>query len=151
MGERIFLSDITLIPALARLLDTDANTLLSFKDDLSKNEIALILNDITSKMEKESFVDAYNTAMEKIKEYPNSEELIFYSALVLSGGIELYYASNKDYYKEELDNLFKRVIYGDNDEIREQALQIVCSKYIQNNEFNKAEEIILKLDDKSFD
>ena len=143
--------DITLIPPLARLLGTDANTLLSFKDDLSKNEIALILNDITSKMENESFVDAYNTAMERIKEYPNSEELIFYSALVLSGGIELYYTSNKDYYKEELDNLFKRVIDGDNDEIREQALKIVCSKYIQNNEFNKAEEIILKLDDKSFD
>ena len=143
--------DITLIPSLARLLDTDANTLLSFKEDLSKNEVALILNDITSKMENESFVDAYNTAMERIKEYPNSEELIFYSAMVLSGGIELYYASGKDYYKEELDNLFKRVIEGDNDEIREQALKVVCSKYIQNNEFNKAEEIILKLDDKSFD
>ncbi len=33
--------DITLLPALARLLDTDLNTLLSFQDDLSENEIAL--------------------------------------------------------------------------------------------------------------
>ncbi len=33
--------DITLLPALARVLDTDLNTLLSFKDDLTKQEISL--------------------------------------------------------------------------------------------------------------
>lgn len=32
-------SDIILLPALARLLDTDLNTLLSFQDNLSKEEI----------------------------------------------------------------------------------------------------------------
>ena len=33
--------DIVLLPALARLLDTDLNTLLSFQDDLSEKEVAL--------------------------------------------------------------------------------------------------------------
>lgn len=32
--------DITLLPALARLLGTDCNTLLCFKDELSNSEIA---------------------------------------------------------------------------------------------------------------
>ena len=36
--------DITLLPALARLLKTDLNTLLSFQDDLSDVEISQILN-----------------------------------------------------------------------------------------------------------
>ena len=35
--------DIVLLPALARLLDTDLNTLLSFQDDLSEKEVALFL------------------------------------------------------------------------------------------------------------
>ena len=33
--------DIVLLPVLARLLDTDLNTLLSFKNDLSEKEVAL--------------------------------------------------------------------------------------------------------------
>ena len=36
--------DITLLPALARLLGTDCNTLLCFKDELSNSEIAVLLN-----------------------------------------------------------------------------------------------------------
>ena len=36
--------DITLLPALARLLRTDLNTLLSFSDDLSDIEIKIFVN-----------------------------------------------------------------------------------------------------------
>ncbi len=143
--------DITLIPSLARLLDTDANTLLSFKADLTENEISCFINDITSRMENESFKEGYSTAMDKIKEYPNSEELIFYSALVLSGGIDLYNIANKDYYKSEIDKLFNRVIDGNNEYIKKQALKIMCSKYIQNCELDKAEELISELYDEKYD
>ena len=34
--------DIVLLPVLARLLDTDLNTLLSFKNDLSEKEVAFL-------------------------------------------------------------------------------------------------------------
>ena len=40
--------DIVLLPALARLLDTDLNTLLSFQDDLSEKEVALFLQKKTA-------------------------------------------------------------------------------------------------------
>ena len=38
--------DIALLPALARLLQTDLNTLFCFQKDLSKEDIAQILNEI---------------------------------------------------------------------------------------------------------
>ena len=44
--RRISYPDIVLLPALARLLDTDLNTLLSFQDNLSKEEITLFLNKV---------------------------------------------------------------------------------------------------------
>ncbi|MFR5557557.1 MAG: helix-turn-helix domain-containing protein [Coprococcus sp.] len=44
--------DITLLPALARLLDTDLNTLLSFQEDLSDREIALFLNELSELSER---------------------------------------------------------------------------------------------------
>ena len=38
--------DIALLPALARLLKTDLNTLLSFQDDLSDVEIANFVDEV---------------------------------------------------------------------------------------------------------
>lgn len=45
--------DIVLLPVLARLLDTDLNTLLSFQEDLSEKEIALFLNYLLDLSQKE--------------------------------------------------------------------------------------------------
>lgn len=45
--------DLVLLPVLARLLDTDLNTLLSFQEDLSEKEIALFLNYLSDLSEKE--------------------------------------------------------------------------------------------------
>jgi len=44
--------DITLLPALARLLKTDLNTLLSFKEDLTDNEIGNFANDLATTIQK---------------------------------------------------------------------------------------------------
>ena len=55
--------DITLLPALARLLDTDLNTLLSFQEDLSDREIALFLNELSELSEKEGVETLYVRAL----------------------------------------------------------------------------------------
>ena len=56
--------DITLLPALARLLDTDLNTLLSFQGDLSDREIALFLNELSELSEKEGVETLYVRALD---------------------------------------------------------------------------------------
>ena len=44
--------DITTLPALARILETDLNTLLSFKEELTEQEIAIFLNTLSELLEK---------------------------------------------------------------------------------------------------
>lgn len=56
--------DITLLPALARLLDTDLNTLLSFQEDLSDREIALFMNELSELSEKEGVETLYVRALD---------------------------------------------------------------------------------------
>ena len=56
--------DITLLPALARLLHTDLNTLLSFQEDLSDREIALFLNELSELSEKEGVETLYVRALD---------------------------------------------------------------------------------------
>lgn len=57
--------DITTLPALARILETDLNTLLSFKEELTEQEIAIFLNTLSELLEKEGFLKVYEIAMEK--------------------------------------------------------------------------------------
>lgn len=51
--------DITILPALARLLETDLNTLLSFNEDLSDKEIGEFINKLTYLIQKKGFEVGY--------------------------------------------------------------------------------------------
>lgn len=44
--------DTSLLTALAKLLDTDLNTLLSFQDNLNDKEVAIFLNRVSETIEK---------------------------------------------------------------------------------------------------
>ena len=65
--------DIVLLPTLARLLDTDLNTLLSFRDNLSEKEVVLFMNKVAETMEKSGFEAGYLLAIETLKEYPTCD------------------------------------------------------------------------------
>lgn len=74
-----------MLPALARLLDTDLNTLLSFQDDLSEKEVALFLNEVSEAAKKDGFEAGYSLAIGKIKEYPTCDLLLGNVAMLLNG------------------------------------------------------------------
>lgn len=57
--------DISLLPALTRLLDTDLNTLLSSQDDLTDKEVAQFLNQVSEVIDKDGFLVGYDLAISK--------------------------------------------------------------------------------------
>lgn len=63
--------DITLLPALARLLKIDLNTLFSFHVGLPETEISFFAAELTEKFQQNDFECAYDAAMEKI--YPEGK------------------------------------------------------------------------------
>ena len=79
--------DITLLPALARLLHVDFNTLLSFHEDITEVEIRNFINEIAKTVERDGYEAAFHMAMEKIHEYPNCDLLICLTALTLDGAL----------------------------------------------------------------
>lgn len=68
--------DITILPALARLLGTDLNTLLSFQEELTDKEIFLFLEHLKKVNDTDGFEAAYQAAMDKQKEYQKAEEIL---------------------------------------------------------------------------
>ena len=130
--------DITLLPALARLLDTDLNTLLSFKEDLSPKEISLFLNQLSSIAEQDGIKSTYQTAMEKIREFPSCHALILNVALFLEGAIMM--SAEKDVpedYMKSIETLYQRVLESPDMAIQNQAKAMLISKYRQRKEYEK--------------
>lgn len=81
--------DITLLPALARLLDTDLNTLLSFQESLSEQEIKQFLDELFTIYTTDGIEQAFPLAMDKLKEYPSCDILLLNIALTLEGIISI--------------------------------------------------------------
>ena len=62
--------DITLLPALARLLKMDLNTLLSFNEDLTDIEIENFVNELDKAVQEQGYQTAFQMAIDKYMNIP---------------------------------------------------------------------------------
>lgn len=143
--------DITILPALARVLETDLNTLLSFQDDLTEKEIGLFLNHLSETANTDGFENAYALAMEKLKEYPTCYPLVLHTALFLDGTL-MFNKNNKTYpenYQVVIESFYERALCSPDQGIRARAQSILISKYMGRKEYDKAQELLETLPEES--
>ena len=134
--------DITLLPAIARLLKTDLNTLMSFKDDLTEQEITNFTNELAESLKKDGFSAVYEMAMKKINEYPCCDKLIRSVAMILEGAMIMLGVNNKEKYESEIEKLYERISNSDDIEASSSAKTMLISKYTNRGEFEKAQNMI---------
>jgi len=140
--------DITLLPALARLLGTDLNTLLSFQEDLTKDEIGQFLDKLVSSAGTEGMDSAFHTALEKIHEYPSCDALLLNTALTLEGLMLMHMGRHKDTpspYMDTVEELYTRVSDSSDPEVGNLAKAMLISKLIEKKEFEAAEKLLAQL------
>lgn len=143
--------DITLLPPLARLLKVDLNTLLSFNEDLSDEEVGIFTNELVEIINKEGFNIGFQKGMDKIHEYPTCNRLILTVASVLQGSIYMFGVKEKDIYEEEIEKLYVKVSQCEDMKIRNEGISMLISKYLGREEYEKAQEYINKLPDVTYD
>ncbi len=93
--------DITLLPALARLLKIDLNTLLSFHDDLTEIEIENFVHEVDQTVQERGYDAAFQKAIDKIQEYPTCDKLIYSVILYLEGALTLHNVSEIAQYRKK--------------------------------------------------
>lgn len=76
--------DIMLLAPIARLLGISLDTLLSFREELTREEIQDIIYTLNSMLREQSFEEAFAYAKGKIAQYPNCEYLILEAAVLLN-------------------------------------------------------------------
>lgn len=139
--------DLSLIAPLARLLKTDPNTLLSFKENLTEQEIASFLLEITDHARTESYADAFSLALEKIREYPNCMALLEGVAITLEGLLMMSGMAKKEreMYTNRLTPLYEQAAAGNDPDVQQRAIFMLIPKCIARKEFEKAQTLIDRL------
>ncbi|MDO4280640.1 MAG: helix-turn-helix transcriptional regulator [Peptococcaceae bacterium] len=106
--------EITLLAPLARLLKIDINALMSFQDEPNEAEITkFIVNGYLEASRLKDFSDVYddffNKSMDKIREFPNCEMLIFAVLYICDIGDYLTGSDKQTHYQETFDKLYQQL------------------------------------------
>ena len=71
------LRDITLLAPIAILLNITIDTLLSFEEGLTREEINSTICELKNKLEKVTYEETFQFAKRKVEQYSNCEQLIW--------------------------------------------------------------------------
>ena len=142
--------DITLLPALARALGVDLNTLLSFQEDLTDQEIGEFLNRLYEVSQTDGCGAAFALAEDKLREYPNSDQLAYNAAGMLAGILFIQPEEDspeRQGQEAEVTALYERCVRSADGQVREWAALTLASRCIKSGALDRAEELLGQLSD----
>lgn len=142
--------DLSLLPPLARLLKTDVNTLLSFTEDMTEQEIQDFCENIATLVREKSFAEGFQEASEKIHEYPHNETLLHCLTLLLDSLLLFSDLSTDERrpYEETLNVWYQRLSASSDDKIRNSADYLMANRLIRAGRYNEAQTILNRMPDK---
>lgn len=137
--------DIQLLPALARLLKTDLNTLLCFKEELTEQEIFAFGREVAEAVRDSGLDAGFVMVRDKVREYPACASLIHHCALILDGawimvsGADL---SRREAYEDELMSLYERAAECGDEKIASRSRYMLAGKYRARKEYERAQQML---------
>lgn len=136
--------DITLLAPIARLLDISLDTLLSFHEDLTQEEINGIVREADLQLKEKSYDEAFCWAKKKLEQYPNCEWLILYIAVIFDAQLIVQKVAKEAEYSEYICSLYIRVLDMDSadESIRIRAADSLVGFYMRKKEYDKAEKYL---------
>ena len=134
--------DIMLLPALARLLKTDLNTLMSFNEEMSEIEINNVVLKVQSLIQEDGFEKGFQFALNQVRAFPTCENLIYSLGVFLQPSLGLQSEENQNKYREELAKLYFRVRNSENIEIKKEANSFLFYLHCEKEEYDKAAALL---------
>ena len=134
--------DIMLLAPIARLLDITLDTLLSFEEELTAEEINNIVYEMDTKLKNENYKEVFKWAKGKIEQYPNCEQLIWQVALVLDAWLLAKDIPNAEEYESYINDCYERALDSEDENIRNRAADSLFGFYSRKGQYEKAEEYL---------
>lgn len=113
--------DIALLAPIARLFHISVDTLLSYRERLTDDEINAIVQKINDMFATEDFATVYEWAERKIKEYPSCNKLIWNVAIVLEARLIVDDKTDGELYEPQIYTWYEQVLEDEDEDIRNKA------------------------------
>ncbi|MBC8587790.1 helix-turn-helix domain-containing protein [Paratissierella segnis] len=134
--------DIMLLAPIARLLNITLDTLLSFEEELTAEEINNIIYEMDTKLKNENYEEVFKWAKGKIEQYPNCEQLIWQVSLVLDAWLLAKDIPNAEEYESYINDCYVRALDSEDENIRSRAADSLFGFYSRKKQYEKAEEYL---------
>lgn len=134
--------DIALLAPIARLLHISLDTLMSFHEKLTSSEIMEIIRELDTMFASDGFEKVYMLALEKIREYPNCNMLIWQIAVMLDARRLVGDCTHPEKYDEQINAWYEIVLSDENEEVKRGAADSLFGFYLRKKEYEKAEEYL---------
>lgn len=143
------LPDVSLLAPIARLLGISTDTLLSFRDDLTQEEIDFFTRDLSRRLETEAYCQVFALAKEKIEEYPGCQLLLWNTAQILEFWKLLHPVPNEAEYDAQICLWYRRALESEDAAIKTAAAISLYSFYTRKKDFDKAESYLTYLSEEN--
>lgn len=137
------LPDIMLLAPIARLLDISLDTLLSFREELTKEEIDHLVNETYDRLKTESYDEVFLWAKKVMEQYPNCEWLILQMAVVLDARRSFFKVEDGERYDDYILACFNRILSSKDEKLRNLAADSLFGFYIRREQWEKAEKYLV--------
>ena len=138
--------DIALLAPIARLLGITTDTLLSFREELTEEEIHRFVQEADQRLQKGSYREAFAWVKEVLEQYPNCEALTWQLALLLSverlprQGEEV--PEEEEQYDAYISACYARALESKDEEIRLHAAAGLFGFHFRKGDYGMAEEYL---------
>ena len=134
------LPEVTLLPALARLLGTDLNDLLAFQQEMTREEVSAFLETLHRTAGEGGLAAAFALAKEQRKQFPRCGLLALNTALTLEGLAALAGAPLEAEDAQWVRALYRQAAESADSAVAAQARAMLFSQALEAGEVDQAEE-----------
>lgn len=134
--------DIELLAPIARLLHISLDTLLSFREELTPSEIKEVIRQMDQMFDSVGFEKVYDWALEKIREYPNCNMLIWQFAVILDARRLTDGVLDPEKYDGQICAWYETALNDEKEEIRCQAAESLFNFYLRKEQYAEAEKYL---------
>lgn len=136
--------DTALLSPLARLLETDLNTLLCFQEGPSKQEIHAMITDLDTKIKAHGIDEGFAAAVRYVHQYPANGPMIHQIAMLLDTKLLMsgMKPEEKQAYEDRILALYKQASECEDSQTQVNSRFMLASKYMLRMEYEKAQNML---------
>lgn len=145
--------DVTLLPALARLLKIDLNTLFSFCEELTELEVKVFTKELAEIAQNDNLEAAFKMVADKIREYPHCDSLLYSAANIMDACLTLSTMdkTQKEGYEKQILLWLERATNSQEETVKNAAFYMLALKYIKSLDYDKANNLIEQIPERYTD